>query len=143
MKKEFRVVIAGSRNFKDYELLTIEADYMLSNKIKEGYEIVVVSGRARGTDSLGERYAEEKGYRIDKYPADWNNLDVQPCKIKYNKFNKPYNALAGHNRNEQMAKHALEVNGGCLLFHDGTSTGTKNMIDLCIKLKLNHHVILY
>ena len=48
-----RLIIAGGREFNDYELLKEKVDYLLRNK--KGETIEIVSGKARGADSLGER----------------------------------------------------------------------------------------
>ena len=56
----FKVVIAGGRDFNDYKLLKEKMDWILSNKSSSN--IVIVSGGAHGADLLGELYAKEKGY---------------------------------------------------------------------------------
>jgi len=128
MKKEqFRVVIAGGRKFSDFELLTKTLDSLLRIK-KDTHTIVIVSGKATGADKLGEQYAKLCGYDVDCYPADWKNLDVKPCLIRENIYGK-YNALAGNNRNELMAKNS----DATVAFWDGVSTGTKDMIELTKK----------
>ena len=68
----FRLVIAGSRDFNDYDLLKQKCDYYLSKKIKDNEDIIIVSGTAKGADLLGERYAKEKGFKIERYPAKWD-----------------------------------------------------------------------
>ena len=102
----FKLIIAGTRTFNDYQLLRDYTDKLLVN-IKEPIEIV--SGHARGADALGERYAMEKGYALKIFPAEW---DV-------------YGKLAGFRRNVQMAEYADAL----LAFHDGESSGTKHMIE--------------
>lgn len=62
----FRVIIAGGRDFDDYQLLKATMDKLLCNITDE---ITVVCGQAKGADTLGEQYAMEKGYAIDYYPA--------------------------------------------------------------------------
>lgn len=76
-------------------------------------DIIIVSGCASGADAIGERYAEEKGFAVEKYPADW----------------KRYGRGAGFIRNRQMA----EVCDYVICFWDGESKGTKSMIDYAIK----------
>lgn len=105
-EKMFRVIIAGCRDYTDYKTLKEFADHMLSNT-KE--EIQIVSGGASGADALGERYAQEKGYSLIRFPADWNK----------------YGRSAGPKRNKQMAQYADAL----IAFWDGKSKGTKNMID--------------
>lgn len=54
MNDVFKVVVAGSRNFKDYDFLKFKLDKLLEKQTKP---IEIVSGGARGADSLGEKYA--------------------------------------------------------------------------------------
>ena len=48
-------------------------------------------------------------FKLDvvSFPAKWNDLEVDKCVIKTNKYGK-YNALAGHNRNRNIAEYASE-----------------------------------
>ena len=117
-----KIIIAGSRDFSNYELLRDRLDYLLKNASDED-EITIISGGARGADQLGERYAKEKGYKIIRKLANWNK----------------YGKSAGYKRNEEMAKIA-DV---CVCFWDGESRGTKHMIDLSKKYKLKLNVIFY
>lgn len=117
-----KIIVAGSRNFNNYELLRDRLNYLLKNASDED-EITIISGGARGADQLGERYAKEKGYKIIRKPANWDK----------------YGKSAGYKRNEEMAKIA-DV---CVCFWDGESRGTKHMIDLSKKYKLKLNVIFY
>mgnify|MGYP002623766210 CR=1 FL=1 len=107
-RTDFKVIIAGTRDFADYELLKEKCDAILSNRRNDS-SIVIVSGTARGADRLGERYARERGYRIERYPADWDRDGNS----------------AGPIRNAKMADNANAL----IAFWDGRSRGTKNMID--------------
>lgn len=109
-----RVVIAGCRDYENYEEARKFIDIYLS-KIRKENQIIIVSGCARGTDLLGERYAEENGFNIEKYPAEWS------------KFGR----CAGPIRNKKMAEIADFV----IAFWDGKSRGTKSMIDLAKEYK--------
>lgn len=120
--ENFRVIIAGSRNFNNYELLKKECDAFLSDK-KEKYNITIISGGARGADFSGEKYAHDEGFALEIYPADWN------------KFGKG----AGFRRNEQMA----EVADALIAFWDGKSHGTKHMIDIMTEKKLQVKIVEY
>lgn len=104
----FRLIVAGSRDFNNYELLKQKCDSLLSQK-RLTHSIVIVSGTARGADRLGERYATERGYRVERFPADWDRDGV----------------AAGPIRNTQMAAHADAL----VAFWDGKSRGTKDMIE--------------
>lgn len=120
--ENFRVIIAGSRNFNNYELLKKECDAFLSDK-KKKYNIIIISGGARGADFSGEKYAQDEGFSLEKFPANWN------------KFGKS----AGFRRNEQMA----EVADALIAFWDGKSHGTKHMIEIMENKKLLVKVIKY
>ena len=104
----FRLIVAGSRDFTNYELLKQKCDSLLSLK-KQTHSIVIVSGTARGADQLGERYAAERGYQVERFPADWENDGK----------------AAGPIRNAQMAAYADAL----VAFWDGRSRGTKDMIE--------------
>lgn len=142
-----RVIIAGSRFFDDYELfktkiikilfelnkkypqhniLFIDKDKKLF-KINQ-YSLEIISGMAKGTDSLAIKFAKEFNLALKEFPADWNNLNVSPCAVMTNSFGN-YNALAGHNRNRDMAIYASsnDAFGVLVLFWDGKSKGSKNM----------------
>lgn len=136
MKPEFRLIIAGTRTFNDFNFLVKECDDALID-VAQKYNITIVSGKARGADELGEQYAKLRKYKIAEFPADWSNINAIPCKVKYRKDGTSYNALAGLNRNIQMAIYASQADYcGCLAFWDGKSTGTKHMIDTSKKYNI-------
>lgn len=116
----FRVIIAGSRDFNDFDLLKQRMDKLLSNITDD---IAIVSGMARGADSLGVRYAALKGYALHSFPADWDK----------------YGKSAGYKRNEEMARNADAL----VAFWDGKSKGTKHMIDIARLHGLKVRVINY
>lgn len=111
-KNKFRVIIAGGREFNDYQLLREKCDKILADTSKTS-QIVIVSGTARGADRLGERYARERGYQIVRYPANWDRDGNS----------------AGPIRNAKMAENADAL----IAFWDGESRGTYNMIDTAIR----------
>ena len=125
--KELRIIIAGSRDFNDYELLKKSAIEIITKKTILPDLTRIVSGCARGADTLGERFAKEFGLEVKKFPADWDGLGKR----------------AGYVRNAEMAKFAVEDdNDGMLIaFWDGQSTGTKHMIDLAKRYGLEVHVV--
>jgi hypothetical protein len=110
-----KLIVAGSRDFTDYEFLKSKLDFLLQNKHAE-----IVSGTARGADKLGERYAEEKGLPIKQFEADWNGLGKR----------------AGWVRNKAMAEYATH----CVVFIKDNSPGSKMMIDLAKGYKLELRV---
>lgn len=107
-----RIVVAGSRDYNNYQEAKNYIDLCIS-RIKKEYTLVFVSGACRGADALGERYAEENGYKIEKYIADWSE----------------FGKSAGPNRNKEMAKVADYV----ICFWDGKSKGTQSMIKFTLQ----------
>lgn len=84
----FKVIIAGSRKYDDYDTLREKCDTILSKKLTDpNIQVIIVSGCASGADFLGERYAAERGLQIERHPADW----------------KQYGRSAGPRRNAEMA----------------------------------------
>lgn len=113
-----KIIIAGSRSFSDYQLLSEKMD-----KLTAGLNVTVISGHARGADQLGEQWAKKKGIPLEIYPAEWEK----------------YGRSAGPIRNRQMAN----ISDALVVFWDGASQGTKNMIDVARQNGLKVRVITY
>ncbi len=116
----YRVIIAGGRDFDDYGLLCESCDRLLAQK-HQTHSIVIVSGAARGADTLGERYAHERGYAVEQYPANWE----QDGKA------------AGFIRNAQMASVADTL----IAFWDGHSRGTAHMINQARQKSIPYRIV--
>lgn len=116
------VLIAGSRTFTNYLLFMDE----LSSHIDTKAKLCIVSGGAKGTDSLAERYAKEHKIPIKIFPADWNN----------------FGKSAGYKRNRQMheflAQHSKRK---CICFWDGQSKGTAHNFELAKEFHTELEVI--
>jgi hypothetical protein len=99
------LAVVGSRSIVDYE--------WVKKKILETYPLdeitEIVSGGARGVDSLAEKFAREYKKKLKVFPALW---DV-------------FGKSAGFQRNYQIVDYADEV----IAFWDGFSNGTKHTID--------------
>jgi len=104
-----KLAIVGSRTFNDYELLKKETD-----KLLEKYNITeIISGGAKGADSLAEKYAKEKKLKLTVFPAKWNK----------------YGKSAGFIRNNEIWEYAdLGI-----AFWDGKSKGTQHSFKLAEK----------
>ena len=112
-----RIGIIGSRGFNNYSLVEqTMSEY--SDKVR-----VVVSGGAKGADTLGELWAKKNQKEIKIFKPDWN------------KFGKS----AGFIRNQDIVQNSDLV----LAFWDGNSKGTKNSIDLCEKFGVAVKIINY
>jgi hypothetical protein len=113
-----KVIVAGSREFNDYQKLRETLDRLLYRY--QPAEVEIVSGGANGADKLGERYAKEKGCLLKIFPVsptDWER----------------YGKSAGYRRNVQMAEYA----DSCVVFWNMKSRGAKHMIDIAEQRKLN------
>lgn len=114
-----RIIIAGSRDYSNYDVIR---SAMSTFELPENIEIV--SGGCRGVDTLAEKFAKEFGYKFTEFPADWS-----------------LGKRAGYLRNKQMAEYAAKENGMLVAFWDMKSRGTKLMIELAKKYKLQIYVI--
>lgn len=95
-----KVTVIGSRNFEDYDRL---------KRILDLYPIkVIVSGGARGADSLGEKYADEKGLEKEIYRPEWDL----------------FGKVAGFLRNSIIIENCDMV----VALWDGISKGTKDSL---------------
>lgn len=98
-----KIVIAGSRSITDITALQFAID-------RSAFPISeVVSGCARGVDTLGEQWASSEGVLVSHWPANWGR----------------FGRAAGHYRNSEMASYA----DGAIVLWDGDSRGTLDMID--------------
>ncbi len=117
-EKTIKTIIAGGRNINYSEPL-------LDSIRESGFEITeVVSGTAKGVDKLGEEWALNNLIPVISFPADWSDLTSPDAVVRYSKFGKPYNAVAGHLRNEKMAEYADSL----ILIWDGSSSGSSDML---------------
>jgi len=106
-----KIIIAGGRNFNDYDYLVKSCDEVISSiELAEGETIEIVCGLAAGADKMGEAYAESRGYPVKYFPAHWHF----------------FGNSAGYKRNVQMAEYA----DGLIAFWDGESRGTMHMINI-------------
>lgn len=101
-----RIIVAGSRDFDDYDLLCEKMDRFV-RRLDKG-KTVILSGGAKGADRLGERWAYENGITVEVYRADWDK----------------YGKAAGMIRNSEMVENASAL----VAFWDGESRGTADTI---------------
>lgn len=114
-----KLVVAGGRNFADKARV-----FRLLNKIHaEHPDLEIVSGLAKGADTLGKKWAKANGIKCYEFPAKWTT----------------YGKRAGYLRNREMAEFASAV----LVFWDGVSKGTQHMINLGHEYNLPVAVALY
>lgn len=120
-----RIIIAGTRSFNDYALLR-KTMCSLFGQVPPA-QMEIVSGHCpTGADSLGELFARRNGIRLTLFPADW---------AKYEK-------AAGPIRNKQMAEYAVP-DGYCIIFWDGKSRGSRNMVAEAKKAGVKTKIVMY
>lgn len=108
-----KLAVIGSREFNNWELL--------NEKVSQLKPTLIVSGGARGADTLGERYADENNIEKLIFPADWR------------KFGKS----AGYIRNKNIIESCDEV----IAFWDGKSRGTMHSINIAKESGKKVHLV--
>jgi hypothetical protein len=112
-----KLAIVGSRSFTDYEALEKEVD-----SICESVKVTcVVSGGAKGADSLGQRYAESKGIATQIFLPDWEK----------------HGKAAGFIRNRDIISNC----DFCVAFWDGKSKGTLSSIELAKRQEIPVRIV--
>jgi len=107
-----KFAVVGSRSFSDYSLLC---------KALESFDIDhIISGAAKGADTLAAKYAIEKEIPLKEIPADWDK----------------HGNAAGPIRNKQIVDECDQV----IAFWCGKSRGTKSTINLSHKQKKPVHI---
>ena len=95
-----KIAVIGSRSFSDYKFMCSILDHYDIKKI--------ISGGARGADTLGKMYANDNGIDIQEFLPDWEKLGKK----------------AGMIRNRDIIDACNEV----IAFWNGESKGTKHAI---------------
>lgn len=109
-----KIIVAGSRSIEDPEVVNAAIE-------RAGYPIdEVVSGTAQGPDTFGENWALKRDIQVSRFPASWSK----------------HGKKAGIVRNKEMAAYA----DGLIAVWDGSSRGTKHMIDHAHEKKLAAYV---
>src|SRR5574343_548665 len=98
--------VVGSRHFTDYDLLS---------RVLEQYTDIeeIVSGCAKGADSLARRYADEHGIPMKEYLPEWDK----------------YGRAAGPIRNKLIVERADLI----VAFLADGSRGTRSTINIAKK----------
>ncbi|MDD5001531.1 MAG: SLOG family protein [Thiomonas arsenitoxydans] len=117
-----RVIVAGSRGITDRAAVFQKIEALTRRLwLSSGFEIV--SGMARGPDTLAIEWAEWAGFAgsVVRFPAEWDR----------------YGKAAGMIRNQQMSWYGTHL----LAFWDGQSPGTRAMIDIAKRDGLQVRVV--
>ena len=101
-----KLAIVGTRSFTNYEAFVREVERILSER--KLTPTVIVSGGAKGADTLAERYAKDKSLALEVYKPDWKHKG------------------AGKERNKRIVESADFM----IAFWDFESRGTQHTITL-------------
>lgn len=101
-----KLAIVGGRDFNDWKLFRA----VITDVIEKPWETTVISGGARGADSMAKDIANNWGLGYIEFSADWDK----------------YGKSAGFIRNRQIVDYCDKL----VAFWDGKSKGTKHSIDL-------------
>lgn len=116
----YSTIIAGSRDVDDPALLRAALR-------DSGLQIAeVVSGAARGVDTLGEEWAKAHGVPVERFPVTDDDWEL-------------HGKGAGRKRNVDMLLYTLKspLKSAILTLWDGQSKGTAHMIDLAVSNERN------
>lgn len=82
----FKVLVCGSREFRDKEFLFKTLDFLLSKKDLK--DVTLIHGAQKsfdkhleiyyGADYFADLWAKERGVKVEKFPADWDGLPDTP-----------------------------------------------------------------
>lgn len=95
-----RVLISGSRSW-----FTPTLAYRIVSRLVNRYgreNLTIVHGAGTGIDQAFNDAAVAGGVTVERFPADWDNLNVPGALIRRNKAGKEFNANAGPRRNQAM-----------------------------------------
>lgn len=132
LKYPVRIIVAGSRNYKDIEEFTRYIHDIIRANQWESSQILFISGTAKGPDSLIIDYSKEHNHNYVEFPAEWKNINHPNAVLRRNDFGQLYDAKAGMNRNTDMAENATHL----IAFWNKKSSGTKHMLSVAAK----HHL---
>lgn len=112
-----KIAVIGSRDFDDYGVLEAFLDGL---RPAVGIE-VIVSGGAKGADSLAERYARDRDIPMEVHRPDW----------------KTFGRSAAFIRNRSI----VDCSDMVVAFWDGKSLGTQNAVDYAKRKGKKVHVV--
>jgi len=118
-----KVLVCGGRKYaidtsgnidKEVEKKTFGVlDYIIQHHFPD-QEVEIISGMAKGADTIAVNYAIEKGLTVDAFPADW----------------KTHGKSAGAIRNRQML---MEGRPDLVIALEG-GAGTRHMKEISLKM---------
>ena len=124
MEIPVNITIIGSRNFDNYEFVENIVSAVIADFAEQTNSdaITIVSGGAKGTDLLAERFAKQHSFPMLIFRPDY----------------KSYGKAAPIRRNREILEHSDMV----IAFWDGASKGTRYMIENAEKLNIPSKVVM-
>ena len=107
-QEAFKVIIAGSSSFRNYNILKEKCDYFLSSKFSTN-EVTILLGTSMFTKKMLERYCTEHNVILEPFEAEWERYGQDAARLC----------------TERMLKYA----NAAIVFWDGKSRHTKYVID--------------
>ncbi len=127
-----RVAIAGTRTFTDRAFLFRTMDRLTARLVKPiimtgaGHYWMTIDGKPCkvGADVFGEEWAHSHYHTVMRFHPD---------------FDRHKGPEAFHIRNREMITFLCERRPCyCVVFWDGKSPGTRSVIELCKRMKVDH-----
>lgn len=116
--KPYKILVCGGRHFESYGLLKVVLGKLIEKFYIDISKSELVSGHCQGADMLGEKYAEEYGISVKRFPADWGK----------------YKRKAGPIRNKQMIDYISGFENKLVAaFTTADTVGTRNTMMLARK----------
>jgi len=123
----YAITVVGSRDYSDYDefydCMRRVIGEICTRKGVDLNDILIISGGARGADSMAEQFTVDDGLPFLEIPAEWDK----------------YGKSAGMVRNSQLVEKADYV----VAFWDGKSRGTADSIAKAQLVGKDHKVFFY
>lgn len=123
MKPEYKVIIAVSKSFSDYQLFKSKCQYYLS-EITKTHTIVILTGASKLSDEFIRKLSNDMNFITEPHEANW---------AKYEK------GEAICRSNDEMTSNADAL----IAFWDGISTGIKDMLERAKQKKIKVAIVDY
>lgn len=120
------IAVVGSRDYTDVNAIYTNLKYLTDKLIEHGVikcltDVVIISGKAKGVDSIGRQFGIDNDMTTINILPDWDQ----------------YNKRAGFLRNENIIRHANRV----VAFRLNNSRGTSNSIQHAVTYGIPCHTI--